>query len=65
MHRWTQSAAGGTSQRLKPGFAIDALAIEKAHCAPSSGIGWSIRHAFRPESRLPLILEHAECRTCQ
>ena len=30
MQRWMQSAAGGTSQRLKPGFGDDAFPVEKS-----------------------------------
>ena len=33
MQRWMQSAAGGTSQRLKPALRDDAFAIENAKAA--------------------------------
>jgi len=46
MQRWMQSAAGGTSQRLKPAAANDAFAIENARDASKRHRLIKCGHAF-------------------
>ena len=57
MQRWMQSAAGGTSQRLKPGLSDGALAIEKTRSAHGTCSGVDSRHCFSPlSSTFPALL---------
>ncbi|HEY1883760.1 MAG TPA: hypothetical protein VGG51_12045 [Candidatus Cybelea sp.] len=51
MQRWIQSAAGGTSQRLKPGFAIERERSKNAAMADGSFCGrGALQFLSRPNS---------------